>query len=112
MKLDKPGGFLGREALVAAREAGPERRLACIVLEDPRAVVVGNEPVTIAGDVVGRVTSGGYGATVAASIAYAYLPAGMADPGTAVEVSIFGRWVAGEVRAEPLYDPAGERVRG
>ena len=112
VKLDKPGGFLGREALVAAREAGPERRLACIVLEDPRAVVVGNEPVTIAGDVVGRVTSGGYGATVAASIAYAYLPAGMADPGTAVEVSIFGRWVAGEVRAEPLYDPAGERVRG
>ena len=80
---------------------------------DPvRAVVVGNEPVTIAGDVVGRVTSGGYGATVDASIAYAYLPAGMAEPGTAVEVGIFGRWVSGEVRAEPLFDPAGERIRG
>jgi glycine cleavage system aminomethyltransferase T len=33
------------------------------------------------------------------------------DVGEAVEVDIFGEWVRGEVAAEPLYDPAGERVR-
>jgi 4-methylaminobutanoate oxidase (formaldehyde-forming) len=58
------------------------------------------------------VTSGGYGYAVRRSIAYAYLPAEHSAPGTAVDVDIFGRWVEGEVAAEPLYDPAGDRVRG
>ena len=57
-------------------------------------------------------TSGGYGYTVGRSIAYAYLPPEQAEPGTEVAVEIFGRWVAGEVAAEPLFDPKGERARG
>jgi 4-methylaminobutanoate oxidase (formaldehyde-forming) len=61
--------------------------------------------------VAGRVTSGGYGYTVERSIAYAYLPASEVEPGREVEVEIFGEWVAGEVAAEPLYDPKGERIR-
>ena len=56
-------------------------------------------------------TTGGYGYTVERSIAYAYLPPERAEPGTAVEVEIFGEWVAGEVAAEPLFDPKGERIR-
>jgi 4-methylaminobutanoate oxidase (formaldehyde-forming) len=57
------------------------------------------------------VTSGGYGYAVGASIAYAYVPLEHSAPGTAVAVDIFGDWVHGEIRAEPLYDPTGERVR-
>jgi 4-methylaminobutanoate oxidase (formaldehyde-forming) len=98
--------FIGADAL---RE--PSRRLRCIVLEDARSVALGNEPVRVAGEVVGRVTSGGYGYTVARSIAYAYLPAAV-ELGAAVEIDVFGAWVPGEVAAEPLFDPAGERVRG
>ena len=65
-----------------------------------------------AGDeVVGRVTSGGYGFAVERSIAFAYLPARAAEVGTAVEVEVFGEWVAAEVAAEPLWDPRGERIR-
>jgi 4-methylaminobutanoate oxidase (formaldehyde-forming) len=64
------------------------------------------------GEIVGRVTTGGYGYTVERSIAYAYLPPERAEPGTAVELDIFGRWVGGEVASEPLFDPRGERVRG
>jgi 4-methylaminobutanoate oxidase (formaldehyde-forming) len=45
------------------------------------------------------------------SIAYAYLPEASVEPGTPVEVEIFGEWVGGEVAAEPLYDPSGERLR-
>ena len=56
-------------------------------------------------------TSGGYGYAVGASIALAYVPVSHASPGTALAVDIFGEWVAAEVRAEPLYDPKGERVR-
>jgi glycine cleavage system aminomethyltransferase T/glycine/D-amino acid oxidase-like deaminating enzyme len=110
VKLDKPGGFIGRDAL---REAGePRTRLACLVLEDPRSVALGNEPVRVDGEVVGRVTSGGYGYTVERSIAYAYLPPEQASPGTEVAVEIFGSWIDGEVAREPLFDPEGERVRG
>jgi glycine cleavage system T protein len=109
VKLDK-GDFIGREALVERRQASLERRLVCLVLEDPRSVALGSEPVRIGGDLVGRVTSGGYGYTVERSIAYAYVPAAV-DPGRPVEVEIFGEWVAGEVAAEPLWDPNGERIR-
>jgi 4-methylaminobutanoate oxidase (formaldehyde-forming) len=109
VKLDK-GEFIGRDALLERTE--PERRLACLVLDDPRAVALGSEPVRVGGELVGRVTSGGYGYTVERSIAYAYLPASSAKPGTAVEVEIFGEWIAGSVAAEPLFDPKGERIRG
>jgi glycine cleavage system T protein len=111
VKVDKEGGFVGREALEVLRRDGPRRRIACLVLEDPRRVALGNEPVRVGGEVVGRVTSGGYGYTIERSIAYAYLPPEQVEPGTAVEVEIFGRWVGGEVAAEPLYDAGGERVR-
>jgi 4-methylaminobutanoate oxidase (formaldehyde-forming) len=111
VKLDKEGGFLGDGALIEARERGPRARLCCLTLADPRSIALGNEPVRIGGEIAGRVTSGGYGYTVERSIAYAYLPPEAAEPGTAVEVEIFGRWVEGEVAKEPLFDPKGEQVR-
>jgi glycine cleavage system aminomethyltransferase T/glycine/D-amino acid oxidase-like deaminating enzyme len=111
VKLDKEGGFVGRDALAEAKERGPRHCLRCLVLEDPRSVALGNEPVRVEGDVRGRVTTGGYGYTVERSIAYAYLPPQHAEEGTAVEVEIFGRWVDGEVVREPLFDPDGDRVR-
>jgi 4-methylaminobutanoate oxidase (formaldehyde-forming) len=111
VKLDKEGGFIGRDALAEAKDAGPRKQLACLALEDPHSIALGNEPVRIAGEILGRVTTGGYGYTVKRSIAYAYLPPASAVPGTAVEVEIFGRWVPGEVSPEPLFDPKGERIR-
>ena len=94
------------------RRSGPApTRLCCLLLEDPRSVALGNEPVRVDGEICGRVTSGGYGYTVERSIAYAYLPPEHAEPGTAVAVEIFGRWVEGEVASEPLFDPEGKRIR-
>jgi len=108
VKLDK-GDFLGRAALDGHE---PAEKLVCLVLDDPRAVALGSEPVRLpGGQPLGRVTSGGYGYAVGASVAYAYVPSERAEPGTRLEVDIFGDWVAAEVRAEPLYDPRGERVR-
>jgi glycine cleavage system aminomethyltransferase T/glycine/D-amino acid oxidase-like deaminating enzyme len=108
VKPDK-GDFIGRDALLAAGE--PTRRLACLVLDDPRSVALGSEPVRIGGEVLGRVTSGGYGYTVDRSIAYAYLPASSSAPATRVEVEIFGEWIPGTVAEEPLFDPKGDRIR-
>jgi glycine cleavage system aminomethyltransferase T/glycine/D-amino acid oxidase-like deaminating enzyme len=112
--VKKEGGFIGAPALGVDSQAGPakpERRLRCLLLEDPRSVALGNEPVRVNGEVVGRVTSGGFGYTVERSIAYAYVPAGV-EIGAAVDVDVFGEWIAGEIAREPLFDPKGERVRG
>jgi 4-methylaminobutanoate oxidase (formaldehyde-forming) len=110
VQLDKPGGFCGRDALQAVRDEGLTRRLRPVRLADPSRVVLGSEPVRLDGEVIGRVTSGGYGYTVEASLAYAYVPID-AKPGTAVDVGLFGDWVAGEVVAEPVFDPRNTRVR-
>jgi glycine cleavage system aminomethyltransferase T len=110
VNLDKSTPALARDALVAARAAGPRKRLRCLVLDDPLAVCLGNEPVLVAGEVVGRVTSGGYGFTVERSIAYAYLPPDRVI-GTRGEIELFGDRVGFEVVREPLYDPANERIR-
>jgi 4-methylaminobutanoate oxidase (formaldehyde-forming) len=108
VKLDKPGGFIGRDALL---EAETTRRLVCLTLADPRSVALGNEPVRIGDGVVGRVTTGGYGYTIGRSIAYAYLPAEQAQPGTDVAVEIFGSWIEGTIAEEPLYDHRSERIK-
>jgi len=111
VRLDKGVDFIGRDALLRARDAGPRKRLRCLVLDDPRAIALGNEPVRVGGAIVGRVTSGGFGFAVERSIAYAYLPPDLAAVGTRGEVDVFGRWIGFEVVAEPLYDPTGGRIR-
>jgi len=105
--------FIGADALGVGSAVEPSplsRRLRCLILEDPRSVALANEPVRVNGEVVGRVTSGGYGYTVQRSIAYAYLPHEV-EVGSQVAVDIFGEWIPGEVAREPLYDPKGERIR-
>ena len=109
--LDKGPDFIGRDALVAARATGPRKRLRCLVLDDPRSVCLGNEPVRVDGRIVGRVTSGGYGFSVERSIAYAYLPPDHAAIGGRGEVEVFGEWIGFEIAREPLYDPKGVRIR-
>ena len=109
--LDKGVDFIGRDALLAPPDAVPRKRLRCLVLDDPRSVCLGNEPVRVGGEVVGRVTSGGYGFAVERSIAYAYLPPDLGAVGTRGDVEVFGEWVGFEVAREPLYDPRGERIR-
>ena len=110
-RLDKGTDFIGREALVAAKAAGPRKRLRCLVLDDPRSVALGNEPVRVEGRIVGRVTTGGYGFAVERSIAYAYLPPDGAAIGTRGEIDIFGEWVGFQVVREPMWDPEGSRIK-
>ena len=100
--------FLGSKALF---EHSVKKKLVTIVSDDPRAVVLGNEPVRVNGKVSGRVTSGAYGASIGSSIAFAYLPVEFADIGTQTEILVFGNWISGKIVKGPLYDPKGLRVR-
>ena len=105
VKRDK-GEFIGRDAVREQRQ-----KLVCLVLDDPRAIALGSEPVrTGGGEIVGRVTSGGYGYAVGREHRAVYVPLEHGEPGTVLAVDIFGDWVNAEVRAEPLR-PQGERIR-
>jgi 4-methylaminobutanoate oxidase (formaldehyde-forming) len=102
--------FIGRAALEELRDKPLPNTLRVLVLDDPHTVAQGGEPVRVDGQIVGRVTSGGYGYTVGHPIAYAYLPTELAE-GAAVDVEVFGTWASGTIGPDPLFDPAGERIR-
>ena len=74
-------------------------------------VVMGKEPVFHDGVPVGYVTSAAYGYTIGASIAYAWLPAGLTAPGTPVEVEYFGARLPAVTAEEPLFDPEMKKIR-
>jgi len=107
--------IIGRDpdVTVCLDSVGVSRRHAQIVLDQGSATLedlgskngtlVGNEPVRVGGEVVGRVTSGNYGWAVERSIAYAYLPPELATIGTRGEVEVFGDWIDGVVAARQ-YD--------
>ncbi len=110
VRLDKAVDFIGKEALIKAKTRGIRRRLRPLLLDDPQAIVFGGEPVRADGQIVGRVTSGGFGYTLGQSIAYAYVPADRAA-GSKAEVEIFGQWATARVVDDPLFDPTGSRIR-
>ena len=110
VKMDKRE-FQGREALARRLERGPTRKLACMTLDDPAAVVLGKEPIRSGERVVGYATSAGYGYSVGRCIVYGYLPVELAVPGTLVEVEYFDERFPATVAEDPLWDPKGERLR-
>ncbi|MGW3450708.1 GcvT family protein [Streptomyces sp. NPDC001076] len=110
VRLDK-GDFVGKAAL-ERRKADVRRRLSCLTIDDPRAVVMGKEPVYDGERAVGYVTSAAYGYTIGKGIAYAWLPAELAVPGTSVQIGYFDQRVEAVVTEEPLFDPAMSRLRG
>jgi glycine cleavage system aminomethyltransferase T/glycine/D-amino acid oxidase-like deaminating enzyme len=109
VRMDK-GDFLGRSALAALPEQ-PERKLVPLLLNRREHVVMGKEPVHAGDSTVGYVTSAAYGYTLDRSIAYAWLPAELAVPGTGVEVEYFAERLPATVAQEPLFDPEMARIR-
>jgi 4-methylaminobutanoate oxidase (formaldehyde-forming) len=108
VQLDK-GEFNGRDALVAAREAGIKRRLRTLVVGDDEYVpIYGGEAVHGADGVVGRVRSCAYGFTAKKNLAYSYLPVEI-GPGGQVQVEVFGSLVPASVTADAVISRLGAR---
>lgn len=107
----KKGDFIGREALLAIKDQPLTRTLTCLTLDRPGDVVLGREPIWANGEVVGFVSSANTGYSLSRHIAYAYLPVALAAPGQAVHIEYFGERLPATVAAEPLFDPAGDRVK-
>ena len=98
------GDFIGRDAFLSAREAGPVRSLACLEIEAERADCWGGEPVLDGDRPIALVCTGTYGHRTGMSLALAYLPSGAAAPGIRLCVEILGERRAATVVVEPLYD--------
>jgi len=107
----KKGDFNGRDALLRQKDAGIGRKLCCLVLDDPTVEALGNEPLLCGEEVVGRITSGGFGYSVQKSIAYGYLPVELAAPGTRLDLLWFGERIPIAVSPEPLYDANNNRIK-
>ena len=102
--------FIGREAVLKA-ELNNKRKLTALTFSDIKDVPLGNEPILFNGDVIGRVKSAGQGYTLNMAIAYAYLPLEHSQAGREVSIEMFGQAKTATVRTEPLFDPAGERIK-
>jgi heterotetrameric sarcosine oxidase gamma subunit len=116
--LDKPGGFIGRDAVAAQKAAGPlTRRLVQVLLTDPEPLMFHAEIVRRDGTEVGYIRAASYGWTLGAAVGLAMVDSG----GPAVDqawldggewtVQIGDRIVPARVSLRPLYDPGNERIR-
>ena len=100
-KVDKPGGFLGSDAIVA-REATDTHRLCGLILDGKR-VARQDMRVQHDGADVGWITSGAFSPTREQSIALAYLRADLAVDGVSVEVDLRGKLHAAVTHTGPFY---------
>ena len=117
VKLDKPGGFIGRDVLMRQKQAGPlAKRLVMFNLRDPEPVLFHEELIRRDGDIVGYISSGAYGFTLGASVGMGYVnhPDGVTkdfvDSG-AWEIEIACERYPAEASLRAFFDPAGERVK-
>jgi aminomethyltransferase len=102
VKLAKDGGFVGREALAKAAEAGPRRQLVGLVVRG-RGIARHGHPVWSGDRASGVVTSGTMSPTLGVPIAMAFVAPADAAPGTMLDVEIRGARTAAEVVPLPFY---------
>ena len=115
--MNKPGGFIGREALLSQKGRGLTRRLAQFVMEDLEPLLYHNEPILRDGEIVGRVTSGMFGHTIGRAIGLGYIENGgeAVTPefiqGSQFEIEVAGVRFRAKASLKPLYDPENLRVK-
>jgi glycine cleavage system aminomethyltransferase T/glycine/D-amino acid oxidase-like deaminating enzyme len=113
----KPGGFVGKEALLRQKEEGIlKHRLVQFLLEEPEPLLYGGEPIYRDGELVGYLNSGGYGHTLGGAVGLGNVEreegvtADFVKSGT-YEIEVAGVRYPAKASLQPLYDPKGERIR-
>ncbi|MEM6340983.1 MAG: FAD-dependent oxidoreductase [Pseudomonadota bacterium] len=112
VKLDKPQDFPGKAALMNEKQQGSKKRFVTMKIDAGDQDAPYMSTVWQNGDIVGETTSGDWGYRVGASIAFGMIRTDLAEPGTELEVDIFGTRRRAVVQPDgPLWDPANERLR-
>jgi 4-methylaminobutanoate oxidase (formaldehyde-forming) len=115
--FDKPGGFVGGEALVEQRERRPyTTRLVQFLLGDPEPLLYGEEPILLDGERVGYLRSGAYGHTLGGAMGFGYVDhvdGVTADfvAGAAFEIEVASERYPARASLRSMYDPKNLRVR-
>jgi heterotetrameric sarcosine oxidase gamma subunit len=117
VKFDKPGGFIGREALMRHKESGPLKyRMVQFLLDDPGPLLYGDEVIYRDGKIVGYLQTGAYGFTLGGAIGMGFVhheadaSIEFINSGT-YEIDIAGDLYPARASLRPLYDPLNTRVR-
>ncbi len=116
VKYDKPGGFIGREALLKQKETGIKKILVQFLLEDPEPLLYHNEPIYCNNEIMGYIRSGMFGHTLGASVGLGYIEhhegvsVEMINNGT-FEIEVAGVRYPARASLKPMYDPAMERIK-
>ena len=112
VKWEKPA-FKGKAALENEKQQGVRKRFATLVIDNPGPCDAPYmSTVWHDGAIVGETLSGGWGHRVDRSIALGMVRADLAEPGTKVEIEIFGeRYPATVQEDRPLWDPQNARLR-
>jgi glycine cleavage system T protein (aminomethyltransferase) len=103
VKLDKPGGFIGSDALIRQKQEGLRRKLAGFKVTG-KGIARHGYPVLKDGHRAGEVTSGTMSPVLKEAIGLAYVPAAAAKEGTQFEVEIRGKPVAAQVVKTPFVE--------
>jgi len=116
IRFDKPGGFIGCEALLAQKEQGVARHLVQLKLNDPEPLIYHNEPIWRGDEIVGHITSAAFGHTLGGAVGLGYVSAEPGAPadavlGDAYEVEVACERYAADVSLRPLYDPDNAKIR-
>jgi glycine cleavage system T protein len=111
--IDWQSEFIGKQALEPLRNRAPESRLLTIILDDPQALPLGNEPVYADGKIIGKTTSAAFGYRTGKAIALAQLQtsAGRDYDGLSVQVDIARCNFSGTISTTAAFDPEGQRMR-
>ena len=111
IKWDKPD-FVGKEALQLEKQRGSAKRFVTCLVDANGCDAPYMSTIWHGDQVVGETTSGGYGYRVNASIALGVVRSGLSEPGTELEVEIFGQRCKAVVQEDqPLWDPENARLR-
>ena len=103
--------FVGKEATLAAKDAGPKQKLVTMTIDVDGIDVSNDEAVLKDGEAVGYISSGGFAHRVGHSMAMAYVQTACAVPGTELQVEILGEMYNAEVLSGAIYDANGANMR-
>ncbi|MCP5085742.1 MAG: FAD-dependent oxidoreductase [Rhodobacteraceae bacterium] len=117
MKLDKPGGFIGRGALAAIKAAGiPKNRMLQFLLQDPEPLLYGNELVYLNGHEVGHLQIAAYGHSLGGAVGIGFVE--LDEPVTAQtvtdgswDIDVAGKKIKATASLRPLFDPDMAKIR-
>jgi len=112
VKLDKPQDFPGKAALLSEKQQGSKKRFVTLLVEAGDQDAPYMSTIWDGDSVVGETTSGAWGYRINASVALGVVRADLSEPGTTLEVEIYGQRHKATVQPDqPLWDPENARLR-